>query len=152
MLRKSRALCPPTFHFHVSFLFQRQFASLFCSHWSSLPSSFMQPFILQRTSRFHLFTSISLSLPPLTRSSHVSESYKKKERKNDLSIYKCFFFINLIETQETHIQRYPLKKKLPLQRSVQSDSRNFRATSRLGEKDTSFPSRLERFSPLRLND
>lgn len=54
-----------------------------------------------------------------------------------------FFFINLIEIQETHIQRYPFKKKLPLQRSVQSDSRNFRATSRLDEKDTSFPSRLE---------
>lgn len=47
-----------------------------------------------------------------------------------------FFFINLIETQETHIQRYPLKKKLPLQRSVQSDSRNFRATSRLDTKKT----------------
>lgn len=114
MLRKSRALCPPTFHFHVSFLFQRQFASLFCSHWSSLPSSFMQPFILQRTSRFHLFTSISLSLPPLTRSSHVSESYrKKKERKNDLSIYKCFFLLIWSKSKKRIFTGIPLKKNFP---------------------------------------
>lgn len=73
-----------TFHFHVSFLFQRQFAPLFCSHWLILfspPSpSFMQPFIFNELQdSIYLFPSLSSSHALLSRFSLLKSINKKKE-------------------------------------------------------------------------
>lgn len=70
-------LLPPlsTFHFHVSFLFQRQFAPLFCSHWLILFSPLHLCNLSSLTNFKIPFIYFHLSLP-LTLSSRVSPFWK----------------------------------------------------------------------------
>lgn len=64
-----------TFHFHVSFLFQRQFAPLFCSHWLILFSPLHLCNLSSLTNFKIPFIYFHLSLP-LTLSSRVSPFWK----------------------------------------------------------------------------